>query len=552
MTETPRGLNPSRQFPAQPFPAQLGGLYEQHLAQAPERVMIFDETGDLSYSAFHEQVLRMQGWLAAQGIGAGDILALWMVNRPLWLVTLFAAARLGAGVAAVNTRYRGREVTHILRKSGARLLILEPGFRKIDFPAILQSMDPADLPELRQIALYDAGDALPDGLLDRPVVALDLTAQSPASTPAVENADLPALLFTTSGTTKAPKLVCHSQRSLSWHACAAIRTLEMTAPGVRVFTGLPLCGVFGFNGILAGIAAGGAVVMLDAFDAARAAALMREHAVTHLFGSDEMYRRIAEAASGERPFPAARLFGFGAFHPGAAHLVAELEARGLPLSGVYGSSEVQALCANWRSDDPQALRVQGGGRMAAGDDGAVRARDPQTGALLDHEEPGELELRHPGLFTGYFNDPEATAQAMTADGFFRSGDLGYTRADGSFVYLSRMGDSIRLAGYLVNPVEIDDAIKEVPGVADVQTVGIEHQGRTMPVAFIIAEPGAGLGAETVRADLKARLASFKIPERIWFVDAFPTTESANGQKIKRNTLREMAAAHIRAETETTS
>jgi fatty-acyl-CoA synthase len=529
-------------------PARLGELYEPHLVARPDDIVIYDEGGDLSYQVFHDQVLRMQAWLEAQGIGQGDMIGLWLVNRPLWLVTLFAAARVGAGVAAVNTRYRGQEVTHILKKSGARLLILEPGFRKIDFPSILATMDPAELPSLETVALF-AADTLPERLLDRPVVALDLAQVVPSEKPAAVTPDTPVILFTTSGTTKAPKLVCHTQRTIAYHSHKAVRSLEMTESGVRVFTGLPLCGVFGLNGVLAGVAAGGAVIMLDAFDGAQAAVLMHRHGVTHLFGSDEMFRRIAEGTELERPFPEARLFGYGAFHPGAAELLKQLEARGFPMAGVYGSSEVQAVSANWSFSDPFDLRVNGGGRLAAAEEGEVRVRDPETGKIAPHGVPGELEIRAPSQFIGYFNDPEETEKAITADGFFRSGDLGYTRAEGGFVYLSRMGDSIRLAGYLVNPVEIDDSVKEIEGVAGVQTVGVPYEGRTMAVAFVIPSPGAALSAQAMQAELRMRIARFKVPERIWFLDAFPVTQSANGEKIKRADLRAMAEARLAAEKE---
>src|SRR5690606_17878947 len=125
----------------------------------------------------------------------------------------------------------------------------------------------------------------------------------------------------------------------------------------------------------------------------------------------------------------------------------------------------------------------------------IRIRDKESGRLLAPNESGEIEIRAPTSFIGYYRNPEATAEAIDDEGFFRTGDIGYLRPDGSFVYVARAGDAIRLSGFLVDPAEIEDALKTIDGVADAQVVGVEEVGKTRPVAFVITKEGA-----TVRED----------------------------------------------------
>ena len=173
----------------------------------------------------------------------------------------------------------------------------------------------------------------------------------------------------------------------------------------------------------------------------------------------------------------------------------------------------------------------------------VRVRDVESGELLASGTSGEIEIRGPSNFAGYWNDAAATAEAIRADGFFRTGDIGRLRGDGTFVYETRRGDAMRLGGFLVSPLEVEDALKQLPGIADVQVVAIEIAGQARSVAFVI--PGSErLREAEILAAAGRRLAAFKVPARVWFVEEFPTTQSANGVKIQRGKLREMAMARL--------
>lgn len=501
-----------------------------------------DETGaPVSAAEFDARVAGTAAWLSAQGLGAGDCLAVWLDNGLDWPALLFAAARLGLRVAAVNTRYKAFELEHILARSHARLIVLGADEGRSDHLSILAGADPAKLPELEAIAVRGP---LPDAapLPGRALVAFD-PAPAAAEPDTGSDPDAPLIFFTTSGTTSAPKLVTHSQRTLSLHGARCAAAFGFDAPGAGFLAAMPFCGVFGLSSFLGAVAGGAPAHMMAQFDAPLAARIIRERGLSHIFGSDEMFRRLIELD--EPALAAAACCGFGAFTPGLGEILRGAAERGVPLRGVYGASELHALFGIQPMSLPVAERLKGGGLPASGDRAEVRVRDPETGALLAPGETGELEFRCDTSFLGYFENPEATAKAVDAEGFYRSGDIGHLRGDGTFVYAARGGDAIRLSGFLVDPAEIEEALRGVAGVGDAQVVGLEIGGRLRPVAFVIPEgEAAAFDEEAALAGAAAKLAHFKAPARIFPVDAFPVTQSANGVKIRKSDLRDMARARL--------
>ncbi|MES1149004.1 MAG: AMP-binding protein, partial [Bradyrhizobium guangdongense] len=290
--------------------------------------------------------------------GRGDVVAVWLVNRVEWIALLFAAARLGAIVTAVNTRYRSAEVAHLLQLSGAKLLVTEAAFRSIDFASILADVSKADVPALEAVAVVGA-NTIPTVW---PCVRFDAFDKAYPQAPQPEDdIDLPVLLYTTSGTTKGPKLVAHSQATLATHAISVAKTLRLSAQQHSLLAMLPFCGTFGMTGLLAFLAAGVTIHVLDAFEAAPAFKVLGEQKITHSFGSDEMFRRILALTDAPRPFPHAHVFGFAAFQPGWREFALDAEAHGLPMYGLYGSSEVQALFSIGRAEAAFADRIEAGG-----------------------------------------------------------------------------------------------------------------------------------------------------------------------------------------------
>lgn len=540
------------------YAGSLFTIYQQHLARHPNATMLVQDGQVVAYEQFDHQVHQTAAWLLQQGIQPGDHVAVWLVNRTEWLVLLFALAKIGATLVAVNTKYRAHELQYILTHSHATTLILQLNFKKIDFAAVVKEVDAQALKQLQRIIMLDADTSTPTRLLDRPVIAFNANTfvadqLTHHTFDAPFTADRNVAFFTTSGTTKGPKLVIHTQRTLTEHAQHVSSGYHFGEPGDKLLAALPLCGVFGLNSALGAIAAGIPVVLMDFFDGNTAAALIKEEQITHVFGSDEMLRRLLEHAE-PTPFPSLKTFGFASFSPRFIDLAKALIPRGIPMRGLYGSSEVMALFSLQKPDMPIEERALGGGYPAAGSLACVRARDPDSGALCAPGVSGELEIHSPTLFKGYFNNPLATKEAFTEDGFFKTGDLGYVRADGSFVYQSRMGDTMRLGGFLVDPTEIEQILAEQPEIKSAQVVGIEIKGQLRPVAFAIASDthsdqrqSKSTDTHAILTRLSKKLAAFKVPTHLWFIDAFPATASANGDKFQRVKLRELAQLKLDSE-----
>jgi len=495
-----------------------------------------EDGGALQAAAFDGLVARTAAWIGRQGLVPGDCLAVWLPNRIEWLALLFAAARKGVRIASVNTRYRGQELEHILAASGAHLLVLQPTAGPTDFAAILRTVDLSRLPDLRRAVFLvcEAPPSLPG--LETAVFALGTA--SPTLPDRRSDPEAPLIHFATSGTTSAPKLVTHPQRTLTLHAERSAAAFGFAEPDAAFLAAMPLCGIFGLSAALAAIAGGGAFQLLSHFAAEPAARLIAERGITHLIGSDEMFRRLLDVE--ESLLDGTRLCGFAAFTPGVLPRLKAAAERRVPFRGLYGSSEINAIFAIQPADLPLDERLKGGGRLASGSLAAVRVRDRESGRLLPDGAEGELEFRADTNFIGYHANPEATAKAVDSEGFFRSGDLGYRRPDGSFVYLTRLGDAIRLGGFLVDPAEIEAVLRALPGLGDAQVVALPLEGQLRPVAFVIPAPGSAFDEAAAIAAAKERLASFKVPRRVFPLEAFPTTESANGVKIQKAKLRQMA------------
>lgn len=523
----------------------IAELVAQQAETRSQDTAFIDGDRSYSYGEFAAMCAKTAAWLAAQGVQRGDKVAVWLVNRMEWLAMYGGLSQLGATLMTVNTRYRAHELEYILQQSQARLLVLEPNFRKIDFQAVLAEANPACAGHIERVAVVNAAGELPDSILGKPTVAFDLDALPDASVPAQGQADDLSILFTTSGTTSVPKLVMHTQRTVAVHCQRVAQAYGFAEEGARLLATLPFCGVFGFNALFSAFAAGKPVVIMETFDGPQAAELIVRHGITHIFGSDELFRRIIEHGVGDHPFPTLRVCGFASFHPGVEAFGQAAWDRHIPLYGLYGSSEVQALFSLHRTGHPMSERLRGGG-LPAHAGAEIRIRDVDTGEILPVGRSGAIEIRSDTNFVGYLNNREATAKAVDADGYFATGDVGYLREDGSFVFETRQGDAIRLAGYLVSPVEVEDVLKEQPGVADAQVVGIEIDNQMRCAAFVIMQAGSDFDEAVLRSGTSRTLAAFKVPARIWPMDEFPTTQSSNGVKIQRAKLRDMAMKRLEA------
>jgi fatty-acyl-CoA synthase len=516
----------------------LSAILDENVRHVPRLPAASDGRVALDWAELAALAEGYAALLAARGIGYGDRVALWLPNSVDYVALIFACARLGAIAVHVNTRFRTHEVGHLLERSKVRALVTAWAFAAVDFAALLAEIPAAQRTFLECVI---GRDATAYEIAGHPVVPLGAAGTCAArATP-----EAPCLTFTTSGTTSAPKLVLHRQRSIARHARDVAVALGMAEAGTAVLAAVPLCGTFGLAFAMAAAAGGAHIVLMDQFDAAQACALIRKHKITHAVGSDDMLARIAQAADG-RAFETLRFSGFASFTPMAAQNIAAADALGMMPRGLYGSSEVQALFAF----APDTRRTSDGG-VPASPEAEFRIADPDTRASLSDGQDGELLLRAPSLFDGYLDNPEATARAFTADGYFRSGDLA-RRVEPGFIYKTRLGDGLRLGGFLVNPEEIESFLQTLPGVAQAQVVAAQRGAERVAFAFVVASADAEPDETELLAACRASLAPYKCPARIIRLQAFPTTNSPNGVKIQRAKLRDMASEMMNADRRSTN
>ncbi len=449
------------------------------------------------------------GWLREGGLEPGDRVAVWAANGRGYLLALAAAAAGRFVVVSINTRFSPDEAWSIIERSGARVLVTDQALERN-----------------------------PGGV--RVISATDLVRYVDAAPPVDEGgAGDPFIVFTTSGTTSKPKLVLHRQSSIAEHGIEVASTFPYRADD-RVMIALPLCGVFGLTGFVAAVAGGSEIWLPPKFDAADVAATIESVAITSMNGSDDMFHRLL---STRRDLSSIRQGGYGAFNPSLGDVVERADQAGVALAGLYGMSEVQAQFSFRHPSDPIGERTRAGGRLASGRS-AARVVDPDSGNPMPAGEAGELQLRGPSLFAGYLAeggaaiDDELTGRAFVTDGegdrWFCTGDLARMEADGGFEFLTRMGDVLRLGGFLVSPAEIEEAVLDSPAITEVQAVAVNRPGGARPVAVVTAS--GPVDEQAVIDHCATRLARFKVPVRVVVVDDFPTTPSANGTKIQRNKL----------------
>ncbi|MDP7569854.1 MAG: AMP-binding protein, partial [Arenicellales bacterium] len=479
----------------------------------PQKIAVIDRGGVWTYAELAAESRRLAGGLLKLGIGLGDRVGFWLPNIAQYLTLHIACARIGAITVSINTRYRSSEVGDIVGRSGCRALVLWPSFKDIAFLDILAEVDRTDLEQLEFLITYSEGEQeiqLPGRLLSQCSVPYTDLARSEMFTSDGATAQNGVVVFTTSGTTAAPKFVLHSQASISHHAHDVASFFDWNEPDAVLLQVLPLCGTFGHAGAMAALSAGCPMVLMPAFSDHEAVQLMQSHRITHCNGSDEMFARMLVAADDPYPFPLFRSGGYAAFNPLYQDIVARAHDRGMNLVGLYGMSEIQALYAR---QDPLASVERRGrcGGYPASTDSQVRVRDPESKEILPHGQVGELEATGPSRMIGYLDDATATESVFTSDGFVRSGDLGYTESDGGFVFLGRMGDAIRLGGFLVNPVEIEQHIEQHPAVERVQVVAVDTQAGTRAYAFVIPAENAPLHEDALLAHCASGMASFKVP-----------------------------------------
>ncbi|MER5437542.1 AMP-binding protein [Streptomyces sp. NPDC002790] len=525
----------------------LSGLVDRD----PDAVLAIDAGSDsgsgegttVTRREFQLHVARLHADLADAGVGRGDCVAVWLPNWSSALVWQFAAAGLGAHVIGVNTRYNVDELVHVLDRARPQVIALAHDFHGLDLAGILRRALPRTTAPTPVVAVVPGPDADPPA--DPSAYDVGSGAWTPRSVtggttaPPVHTGDELTVAFTTSGSTGRPKLAAHRESAVVAHAQADARALGIE-DGDVVGCILPLSGTFGFTTAMAAIAGGAACLLEPVFQEDTALAGLARHGATHLVGGDDMVSRLVDAWRREpRDLSRLRWLGMADFLGRTRDIAAWARKEfGTHTSGVYGSSEVFALALCWPTAEPAPRRWTGGGHPVSPDI-AVRVVEPETEEPVRPGGQGELQLRGPNVVDAYLGDPEAAERAFTPDGWFRTGDLATIAEDGAVEYVCRMGDVLRLRGFLVDPAEIEQRLAAHPAVRTAKVVGARGpDGAPQAVAFVVLDTPTE--PEGLREWCAQGLARFKVPAAVHVLDRMPTTSGTNGTKIRAAALREQA------------
>ena len=521
----------------------------QRSAEAADRVAVIDAGVDPAITVSRGDLLHRSLGLAEElrdiGVRKGDCLAVWLPNWTDSLVWQFAAIAVGAHVVGINTRYNVDEISHVLLNARPKAVAIAHGFHKLDLRERLHSaFAQAKCPSFYVAVLTGPGKAPAD-----PEVLKTYDVGKGVFIPSRRSEDIPpstdpqalAVAFTTSGSTGKPKLAAHTAGAVAaqMQAVAAFDTWIETDV---ILCALPLTGVFSFIPAMTIIGAGGRCLLDPVFDADRIISNMTRFDVTHVIGADDIIRRIADAwKANPLPLKKWRRMLFADFNGFSNELAEWGEVTfGLRAGAVYGSSECFSLMALRPSTEGLPRRWQGGG-TPVDQNIKVRTADPETGEVKLPGDHGELQIKGSNVVDAYLGQPDLHRSQFTVDGWFRTGDLAVVAADGSFDYLCRIGDSLRLRGFLVEPFEIEQRLLAHEAVDLAKIVGLRQpDGETIAIAFVTLRAGQQVPAEALGQWCACGLAAYKVPQAIHIIEQMPTVPGVNGAKIKAGDLREMA------------
>jgi 4-coumarate--CoA ligase len=494
-------------------------VFRDHAGHEDAPALIDGSSGRvLSIGALAEGVRRLAGGLSERGFGPGSVTAILAPNLPEYAVVFHGVAWAGGTLTTINPTYTPPEVRHQLIDSGAGLLVTVAPFLDTARAA-------AEGTAVREIAVI--GEAPPGAT---PLSAL-MGAPQPAQTP-VDRESHVAVLPYSSGTTGLPKGVMLTHRNLVMNVEQGLGALRL-ARGERAVAFLPFFHIYGQTVFLNLYLARGAVpVTMPRFDLPEFLRLVSEHRTPRIWCVPPVALALAR-------HPVVDQFDLGAVRhvcsaaaPADGALTDAVAARlGVEAAQAYGMTELSPIS----HVSPEGASKPGSSGVAVPST-ECRIVDPETGEDRPPGVEGELWIRGPQVMKGYHNRPEATAATITPDGWLRTGDLAVIDADGHLFIRDRVKELIKVKGFQVPPAEVEAALVACPGVADAAVVPRpDEEAGEVPVAFVVAAPGAPPDAEAILAALAGRLASYKRPAEIRFVEAIP--KSASG-KILRRVLRE--------------
>jgi len=510
----------------------------QRAARTPDKPILRFNGQTTTHGQLLERAARVANAQRVLGLEPGDRVAYLGKNTEAWYELLLGGTMTGAIQVSVNWRFATPEVESILDDSGARLLVIEPEFamRHGDLRARLSGLDyvvvlgrPGFDAEAYSAIGYDewtesasAADIGPDNRI---------------------TSDSTALLLYTSGTTGQPKGAAFSFRRLDAGPDVLVGPLEMTEDSTSLVF-VPLFHTGGLGISLLGLREGALNIVLPEVDPAAVLRTIEKDRVTHILAVPTILQMLIDAAADTlTDFSSLRMVAYGASAIAETTLRQAIDLMGAKFAQVYGSTEtcmpVTILLPEDHQADPRFPdRLRSAGSLAG--DAEVRIVDPHSRDDAAVGSVGEIWARCSTLMTGYWRRPRDTAEALTPDGWFRTGDAGHLDENGYLFIDDRVKDMIISGGENIYPAEVENAVAAHPGVWEVTVIGLpdERWGEAV-TAMVVPRPGHQLTEAEIITFARARLANYKCPKRVCFLSGLP--HNATGKVIRRE-LREQHAA----------
>lgn len=483
----------------------------------PDALAIQDGDMSLSYKELSAVVSQAAGVMEEAGLLKGDKFAIWAPNCAEWVITALAGQMIGAVLVTLNTRYKGGEAAEILRRSNCKFLYTVNGFLGQNYSSTL---DDFDLPDLEEIVLLRDGDS------GAPFADYLARAGSPVTEARVGEGDIADIIFT-SGTTGAPKgaMSSHSQNIRAFEAFTS--GIGMNA-GDRYLVVNPFFHSFGYKaGWLSCIIKGAAIFPLAVFDAVDVLARIERDKITVMPGAPTIFQTLLSSPRlGDFDISSLRVATTGATTIPVDLIRSMREDLGIDdVFSAYGLTEstgVVSLCS--RGDDFETIAKTCGRPLI----GTFLRFVDDAGEDVEVGEPGEIWLKGFNVMQGYLDDPVATADAITPEGWLKTGDIGVQDARGYIRITDRKKDMVIVGGFNCYPAEVEKALLLHPKITDVAIVGVTDQRLgEVTHAHIVA---SDLTESEVITWARAEMANYKVPRGVTFCDVLPRNASGKVQK----------------------
>jgi fatty-acyl-CoA synthase len=490
----------------------VGSWTARRARKTPDRIAVVHNGRQWAYRDLHDRVLRLASVLRRHGVHRGDRVAYLGPNHPAYLETLFATGVSGAVFVPLNMRLAAPEIAYNLSDSGAAVLIHAP-------------------------EQADVVDRIRDEIPVRHHIALATDYEQLIATSAADPVDEPVdlddvcLIMYTSGTTGRPKGVVLTHGNITWNSINVLVDVDIASDEITLVVA-PLFHTAGLNmTCLPTLLKGGTVVLLSAFDPASVLETIEASRVTYMFGVPAMYDAMAASPRwADADLSSLRHLNCGGSPVPDATIAAYLR-RGLSFSQGYGLTEA-APGALYLPRDMATAKAGTAGVPHFFTDVRVVGADLTD---VPPEHKGEIVIAGPNVMRGYWSLPDATEQALGADGWLRTGDIGSPDADGYVTIVDRLKDMIISGGENIYPAEIERVLADHPAISECAVIGIpDPTWGEVGRAVVTRTPGTDVTEQELLEFLQGRLARYKVPKSVVFVDRLP--RNATG-KLLRNTIR---------------